>query len=193
MSRLYNFIGKQPDWKTSADENVNGIVEYQEVQKFLNENFEWDGETTEAGKNDIINRFWLSMGGETDAILEAMYAKKEEEQKPAATNDESLFRGVWNDVKSVGKGIGIGAAWLGKNVVKGAGAAFKGVGKAVGWVAKGVGSAVSGVVKGVGSVVSSVASGVASGVGSVVSGVAKGVASAVSGVAKGIGKIFKGW
>lgn len=58
VSRVYQFLAKQGDWVTAADKNGDGTIIKTEFRNFMEENFEWDGETTEAGKNDLINSFW---------------------------------------------------------------------------------------------------------------------------------------
>ena len=58
ISRVYQFLANQGDWVSAADKNGDGAVVKTEFRNFMEENFEWDGETTEAGKNDLINSFW---------------------------------------------------------------------------------------------------------------------------------------
>ena len=58
ISRVYQFLAKQGDWVSAADKNGDGAVIKTEFRNFMEENFEWDGETTTAGKNDLINSFW---------------------------------------------------------------------------------------------------------------------------------------
>ena len=58
ISRVYQFLANQGDWVSAADKNGDGAVVKTEFRSFMQENFEWDGETTEAGKNDLINSFW---------------------------------------------------------------------------------------------------------------------------------------
>ena len=61
ISRVYQFLAKQGDWVSAADKNGDGAVIKTEFRNFMEENFEWDGETTDAGKNDLINSFWNSI------------------------------------------------------------------------------------------------------------------------------------
>ncbi len=61
ISRVYAFLAKQGDWVNEADKNGDGTVIKSEFRDFMEENFEWDGETTDAGKNDLINNFWKTI------------------------------------------------------------------------------------------------------------------------------------
>ena len=61
VTRVYQFLANQGDWKAIADANSDGTVLKSEFRTFMEENFEWDGETTEAGKNDLINSFWKTI------------------------------------------------------------------------------------------------------------------------------------
>ncbi len=61
ISRVYAFLAKQGDWVNEADKNGDGTIIKSEFKNFMEENFEWDGETTDAGKNDLINSFWKSI------------------------------------------------------------------------------------------------------------------------------------
>ena len=61
ISRVYQFLAKQGDWIAAADANGDGSVIKTEFRNFMKESFEWDGETTDAGKNDLINTFWESI------------------------------------------------------------------------------------------------------------------------------------
>ncbi len=58
ISRVYQFLANQGDWVSAADKDGDGTVVKTEFRNFMEDNFEWDGETTEAGKNDLINSFW---------------------------------------------------------------------------------------------------------------------------------------
>lgn len=61
ISRVYAFLAKQGDWVSDADKNGDGVIIKTEFVNFMEENFEWDGETTDAGKNDLINNFWKTI------------------------------------------------------------------------------------------------------------------------------------
>ena len=63
ISRVYAFLAKQGDWVNEADKNGDGTIIKSEFKNFMEENFEWDGETTDAGKNDLINvsAHWLNL------------------------------------------------------------------------------------------------------------------------------------
>ena len=58
ISRVYQFLAKQGNWISAADTNGDGAIIKTEFRNFMEENFEWDGETSDAGKNDLINSFW---------------------------------------------------------------------------------------------------------------------------------------
>lgn len=60
VSRVYQFLAKNEDWKAKADRNGDGTVIKSEFRTFMEENFEWNGEDTSA-KNDLINSFWKSI------------------------------------------------------------------------------------------------------------------------------------
>lgn len=61
VSRVYQFLANLGDWKTKADKNGDGTIIKSEFRTFMEGNFEWDGETTDAGKNDLINSFWKAI------------------------------------------------------------------------------------------------------------------------------------
>lgn len=61
VSRVYQFLANLGDWKTKADKNSDGTIIKSEFSSFLEENYDWDGETTNAGKNDLINSFWKAI------------------------------------------------------------------------------------------------------------------------------------
>ena len=61
VSRVYQFLAKQEDWVTKADKSGDGAITKSEFRQFMEANFEWDGETTDAGKNDLINSFWKTI------------------------------------------------------------------------------------------------------------------------------------
>lgn len=61
VSRVYQFLANLGDWKTKADKNGDGTIIKSEFRTFMEGNFEWDGETTDAGKNDLINSFWKTI------------------------------------------------------------------------------------------------------------------------------------
>ena len=61
ISKVYQFLANIGDWKTKADKNGDGTVIKSEFCSFMENNYEWDGETTEAGKNDLINSFWKTI------------------------------------------------------------------------------------------------------------------------------------
>ncbi len=60
-NRIYLFLAQQGDWVSAADQNGDGYIVKAEFRDLM-ENFDgWDGETTEEGKNDIINSFWKTL------------------------------------------------------------------------------------------------------------------------------------
>lgn len=61
VSRVYQFLANLGDWKTKADKNNDGTIIKSEFSSFMEENYDWDGETTDAGKNDLINSFWKAI------------------------------------------------------------------------------------------------------------------------------------
>ena len=61
VSRVYQFLANLGDWKTKADKNSDGTIIKSEFSSFMEENYDWDGTTTEAGKNDLINSFWKTI------------------------------------------------------------------------------------------------------------------------------------
>lgn len=61
VSRVYQFLANLGDWKTKADKNSDGTIIKSEFSSFMEENYDWDGETTNAGKNDLINSFWKAI------------------------------------------------------------------------------------------------------------------------------------
>lgn len=61
VSRVYQFLANLGDWKTKADKNGDGTIIKSEFSTFMENNYEWDGETTDAGKNDLINSFWKAI------------------------------------------------------------------------------------------------------------------------------------
>lgn len=61
VSRVYQFLANLGDWKTKADKNSDGTIIKSEFSSFMEENYDWDGETTDAGKNDLINSFWKTI------------------------------------------------------------------------------------------------------------------------------------
>lgn len=61
VSRVYQFLANVGDWKTKADKNGDGTIIKSEFRTFMEGNYEWDGETTDAGKNDLINSFWKAI------------------------------------------------------------------------------------------------------------------------------------
>ena len=58
LSQVYQFLTRTQNWQDLADKNVDGIITRREFSDFMNANFEWNGETTEAAKNDLINNFF---------------------------------------------------------------------------------------------------------------------------------------
>ncbi len=65
VSRVYQFLAKYNEggqtWQNEVDSNGDGTIIKSEFRAFMEENFEWDGETTEDGKNDLINQFWQNI------------------------------------------------------------------------------------------------------------------------------------
>lgn len=61
VSRVYQFLANVGDWKTKADKDGDGTIIKSEFSTFMENNYEWDGETTTAGKNDLINSFWKTI------------------------------------------------------------------------------------------------------------------------------------
>lgn len=60
ISKVYLFLAQQGGIE-AADKNGDGYVIKSEFREFMEDNFAWDGETTDAGKNDLINTFWKSI------------------------------------------------------------------------------------------------------------------------------------
>ena len=65
ITRVYQFLAKYSSDGTDIANLINkgndNTITKADFIDFMEENFEWDGETTEAGKNDIINTFWKSI------------------------------------------------------------------------------------------------------------------------------------
>ncbi len=60
VSRVYQFLANLGDWKTKADKNNDGTIIKSEFSSFMEENYDWDGETDNQ-KNDLINSFWKTI------------------------------------------------------------------------------------------------------------------------------------
>ena len=75
LSKVYQFLSNQGDWVSKADTNSDGAITKTEFRNFFKENFEWDGETTEAGKNDLINSFWKTIDTNTSGNIEGTNLK----------------------------------------------------------------------------------------------------------------------
>ena len=64
ISRVYQFLAQfnknGRTWVDEADTSGDGYVIKSEFRAFM-EDFEWDGETTQEAKNDLINTFWKSI------------------------------------------------------------------------------------------------------------------------------------
>lgn len=60
ISKVYLFLAQQGGI-LAADKNGDGYVIKSEFREFMEDSYEWDGETTDAGKNDLINTFWKSI------------------------------------------------------------------------------------------------------------------------------------
>ena len=69
VSKVYQFLANLGNWNTVADTNSDGAVTKSEFREFMEQNFEWDGETTEEGKNDLINSFWKSIDTKTSGKI----------------------------------------------------------------------------------------------------------------------------
>lgn len=71
VSRVYQFLAKFNEngnsWQDAVDSNGDGTIIKSEFRSFMEDNFEWDGETTEAGKNDLINSFWKTIDSNRSA------------------------------------------------------------------------------------------------------------------------------
>ena len=65
VSKVYLFLAQQGDWQSVADTNGDGGITKSEFREFMENNFDWDGETTAEGKNDLINTFWKSIDTNT--------------------------------------------------------------------------------------------------------------------------------
>lgn len=60
VSRIYQFLAKNTDWQYQADANGDGAITKGEFSKFMEANFEWNGEDASAQK-DLINSFWKNI------------------------------------------------------------------------------------------------------------------------------------
>ena len=69
VSKVYQFLANLGNWNTVADTNSDGSITKSEFREFMEQNFEWDGETTEEGKNDLINSFWKSIDTKTSGKI----------------------------------------------------------------------------------------------------------------------------
>ena len=84
ISRVYQFLAKQGNWISAADTNGDGAIIKTEFRNFMEENFEWDGETSDAGKNDLINSFWNTIDTEQSGKISGTKLKN----KNALDKDE---------------------------------------------------------------------------------------------------------
>jgi len=68
VSKVYLFLA-QNGGISAADKNGDGTVIKSEFRSFMEDNFEWDGETTDEGKNDLINTFWKTIDTQTSGKI----------------------------------------------------------------------------------------------------------------------------
>ena len=100
VSRVYQFLAKQGDWASVADANGDGTVIKSEFRTFMEENFEWDGETTEDGKNDLINNFWKTIDTKQAGSLKGTNLKNKnalDSSELAAMDKKIAYYEVLND------------------------------------------------------------------------------------------------
>ena len=77
VSKVYQFLSAIGDWKTKADKSGDGTIIKSEFRSFMENNYEWDGETTDAGKNDLINSFWKAIDtNRSDKLSGTRYKNK---------------------------------------------------------------------------------------------------------------------
>ena len=70
ISRIYQFLSQTPNWVEEADTNGDGVLFKSELRSYLDENLEWNGESSD--KMDLINQFWKTIDTNIkgDLILE---------------------------------------------------------------------------------------------------------------------------
>ena len=103
ISRVYQFLANQGDWVSAADKNGDGAVVKTEFRSFMQENFEWDGETTEAGKNDLINSFWNTIDTDQSGKISGTNLKDKNalnKDEIAAMQDRIEMYEILNDFTS---------------------------------------------------------------------------------------------
>ena len=70
ISKIYQFLSKQSDWKTDADINNDGIITKFEAFCYLNDNSkDWNGEGSNT--KDLIYKFWNSIDTDTTGKVKA--------------------------------------------------------------------------------------------------------------------------
>ena len=100
VSRVYQFLAKQGDWVAAADTNSDGTVIKSEFRTFMEENFEWDGETTEEGKNDLINNFWKTIDSKQTGSISGTNLKNKnalDSNEIAAMDKKLAYYEILND------------------------------------------------------------------------------------------------
>ncbi len=100
VSRVYQFLAKQGDWVAAADTNSDGTVIKSEFRTFMEENFEWDGETTEEGKNDLINNFWKTIDSKQTGSISGTKLKNKnalDSNEIAAMDKKLAYYEILND------------------------------------------------------------------------------------------------
>ena len=103
ISRVYQFLAKQGDWVSAADSNNDGTVIKSEFKNFMEENFEWDGEITDAGKNDLINTFWNKIDSNQSGKISGTKLKNKnalDSKEIDAMNDRIEIYEILNDYTS---------------------------------------------------------------------------------------------
>ena len=99
VSRVYQFLAKQGDWKAIADENGDGTVIKSEFRTFMENNFEWNGEDASA-QNDLINNFWKTIDTKQSGSLKGTNLKNKNalDSNELATMDKKIaYYEVLND------------------------------------------------------------------------------------------------
>ncbi len=79
ISKVYLFLAKQGGIEAADgynNGNKDGVVIKSEFRSFMEDNFEWDGETTDAGKNDLINTFWNTIDTKQSGNIKTSTGRK---------------------------------------------------------------------------------------------------------------------
>lgn len=99
ISRVYLFLAQQGGIK-AADSDNDGVIIKTEFVNFMEENFEWDGETTDAGKNDLINSFWKTIDTNRSGSISSTKLKNKnalDKKEIAAAEDKIAMYEILNE------------------------------------------------------------------------------------------------